>query len=74
MPIQDEVPPIIEKVLAGIVSPTSKSTPEMSTVKSNETEGAASIMLQSVTPISEAPQPSTSFSASFRNAPVGPVS
>lgn len=74
MPIQDEVAPITaDKVLAVKVSPPSKST-EMSASKPNEPEGAASIMLQSVSPINEAPQPSTSFSASYRSAPGGPVS
>lgn len=77
MPIQDEIAPATaDKVLAVKVSPTSKSTPssEMSASKPNEPEGAASIMLQSVSPINEAPQPSTSFSASYRSAPGGPVS
>lgn len=63
MPIQDENPSAAgEKV----------SSSEMSSMKANEPEGATSIMLQSVTPINEAPQPSTSFSASYRSAPGGP--
>lgn len=75
MPIQDENPLVAgEKVTAAKVSPTSKSTPDMSSVKSSEPEGATSIMLQSVSPINEAPQPSTSFSVSYRSTPGGPVS